>query len=187
MIIQYFGEGCFRLQSGDTVLLVDPVNNRQKADVVLSTLTSTALPDVGQNEIRFPGEYEMKGIEVWGFPVAAESTEKFLKTIYLVHWEGMSFVFLGHLSKGMEPEALEKMSESDVLFFPFDGEHFLTAEAAAKLVKQLGPHVAIPSFSKNPSEILKAFGQKIAPQEKLVFKKKDLAADQDKIVILETS
>lgn len=187
MIVNYFGDRCFRLQSGDFSLLVDPNNNRLKADVVLKTLSGTAAPDAAPHEIVFPGEYEIKGLEVQGWPVAGESTEKFLKSVFMVRWEDINFLFLGHLSKLPDPELMEKIAGVDVMFFPLDGDHFLSNDAAAKLVKQLEPHLAIPSFSKSPSEILKIFGQKGDAQEKLVFKKKDILAEQDKIVVLKTS
>ena len=41
MVITYYGNGAFRLQSGDTVLLLNPENNRLKADVTLRTLAGT--------------------------------------------------------------------------------------------------------------------------------------------------
>ena len=40
MVINYFGNGCFRLQSGETSVLVNPDNNRLKADVTLKTLVA---------------------------------------------------------------------------------------------------------------------------------------------------
>lgn len=187
MVVNYFGDGCFRLQSGDTSLLIDPNNNRLKADVVLKTLTSTDISAVAVNEVAFPGEYEIKDIQIQGWPVPKESTEKFVKTVYLVSWEDMNFVFLGHLSNGLEPEILEEFGESDILFAPVGGGHFLSAEAAAKLAKKLEPSAVIPSFSKNPNEFLKAIGQKAEPQEKFVFKKKDLDGLKTKAVILKSA
>src|SRR5581483_7308820 len=103
MVINYFGNGCFRLQSGETSILLDPENNRLKADVVLKTLTATENPIpeelAGSVVISFPGEYEAKEIEIIGFGIPAESGEKFLKTAYSILWEGMKIVALGHLSK----------------------------------------------------------------------------------------
>lgn len=194
MIINYFGDGCFRLQSGDTSLLVDPNNNRLKADVTLKTLT---LPDAhstdsGQaespaiNEVSFPGEYEFKDIHIQGWPVAKESTDKFLKTVYLVRWEDMGFVFLGHASGNLEPEIVEELSEQDVLFIPV-GEHFFSEEAAAKFSKKLEPAVVIPGFSKKADSFAKELGQKAEIQEKFVFKKKDLENLKNKAVILKSS
>ncbi len=58
MILSYYGEGFFRLQSGDTVLVVDPTNNGQTADVMLRTEIGTDFERPPEGEIVFPGEYE---------------------------------------------------------------------------------------------------------------------------------
>jgi L-ascorbate metabolism protein UlaG (beta-lactamase superfamily) len=194
MIINYFGNGCFRLQSGDTSVLVNPENNRLKADVTLKTLTATeVIPTMGEVDraeeitISFPGEYEEKEIEILGFPVVEESTEKFLKTTYAVLWEGMKFVFLGHLSKPMDATLMEEFSEPDVLFLPVGGGHFLEPEVAAKIAKQLEARIVIPSFYKDPAEFLKAFGKKAEEADKFVFKQKDIVADKGRVVILKAS
>lgn len=188
MVINYFGGGAFKLQSGETSLLVDPESNRLKADVVLKTLAPAQfLADeaTAQNEISFPGEYEIKGIEVLGLPVPEESSEKFVKTAYLVKWEEMKFAILGHISKPLSPGLLEKLDDPDIVLLPVGGGHFLEPEVAAKLVKQLEPAVAIPAFYKSPADFLKAMGQKVGAEEKFVFKKKDLAEEKNRIVVLE--
>ena len=188
MVINYFGGGAFRLQSGETSLLVDPENNRLKADVILRTLAPADFHlshDLEQSEISFPGEYEVKGIEISGIELAEESGQKFLKTVYMAEWEKMKFVFLGHLSKMLPADIVEKLGEPDVLFLPVGGGHFLSAEAAAKLAKQLEPSVIFPMFHKTPGDFLKAMGQKAQPEEKFVFKKKDIADQKNKVVILE--
>lgn len=194
MVINYFGNGCFRLQSGDTSVLVNPENNRLKADVTLKTLTATAVDaSAADGEkadglvVSFPGEYEEKEIEIVGFPIAEESTEKFLKTAYAVSWEGMKFVFLGHLSKPMDATLMEEFSEPDVLFLPAGGGHFLEPEVAAKIAKQLEARIVIPSFYKDPAEFVKASGKKAEEMEKFVFKQKDILADRGRVIILQTS
>lgn len=185
MVIHYFGDGCFRLQSGDVSCLIDPNNNRLKADVVLKTTAPTNAESIDSHEISFPGEYEVKGLEIQGVPVEAESSAKILKTMYVVRWDDISFVFLGHISAALQPDQLEKLGEPDVLFLPIDGEKFLSPDQASKLVKQLSPHFVIPSFTKNPSVLYKALGQNPKPQEKLIFKKKDLTHAQPQVVLLE--
>ena len=191
MVINYFGNGCFRLQSGDTSVLVNPENNRLKADVTLKTLTATDTDTTAEPTdeivISFPGEYEEKEIEILGFPVAEESTEKFLKTTYAVLWEGMKFVFLGHLSKPMDATLMEGFADPDVLFLPVGGGHFLEPEVAAKIAKQLEARIVIPSFYKDPGEFLKAAGKKGEEMDKFVFKQKDIATDKGRVVILKTS
>jgi L-ascorbate metabolism protein UlaG (beta-lactamase superfamily) len=194
MVINYFGNGCFRLQSGETSILVNPENNRLKADVTLRTITGTQATDVAESiessdgtVIAFPGEYEAKDIEILGFPVPAESAEKFLKTTYAVLWEGMKFVFLGHLSTPLDATLLEEFSEPDVLFLPVGGGHFLEPEVAAKIVKQLEAKIVIPSFYKDPAAFLKALGTKGESMEKLVFKQKDIASDKGRAIILKAA
>lgn len=186
MIINYFGDGCFRLQSGETSLLVDPNSNRLKADITLKTLTLPDAEPPAGNDVSFPGEYEFKDIHIQGWTIKAESTEKFLKTIYLVTWEDMGFVFLGHASGNLEPEIVEELSEQDVLFIPI-GEHFFSDEAAAKLSKKLEPSVVIPSFYKKPDSLAKELDQKAEIQDKFVFKKKDIENLKNKAVILKSA
>ncbi len=193
MVLNYFGNGCFRLQSGDTSVLIDPENNRLKADLTLRTLVPAADPlapaaasAAGADEatISFAGEYEIKGIEVLGFPVAGESTERFVKTAYAAQWEGMKFVFLGHLSKPMDAALMEEFSDPDVLVLPVGGGHFLEPEVAAKIAKQLEARVIVPSFYKNPDEFLKALGKKAEKTDKFVFRQKDIAGDKGRPVVL---
>lgn len=193
MVINYFGNGCFRLQSGETSVLVNPENNRLKADVTLKTLVSTSAGDAaaitGTDDgagltIAFPGEYEEKEIEILGFPVAGESTEKFLKTAYCLFWEEMKFVFLGHLSQPIDATLLEEFADPDVLFLPVGGGHFLEPEIAAKIAKQLEAKVVIPSFYKDPAAFLKALGTKGEALDKFVFKQKDIAGGKGRAIVL---
>ena len=187
MILSYFGDGGFRLQSGDLSLLVDPPNNRLRADVVLRTLVSvdTTVPVAG--EVTFPGEYEIRGIEVSGVGVAEESTEKYLKQVYLVRWDDMSFAFLGHLKNVPATEILEGLNDPNILFLPVGGGHFMSPQDAAKVAKKIEPNLIVPAFYKTPTDFLKAMGQKGREEEKLVFKKKDLTEENGKVVVLTMS
>lgn len=187
MVITHFGNGCFRLQSGETSILLNPDNNRLKADVILRTLVSAAEPlidGLDQATVLFPGEYEIKGIEITGYQIPSESTEKFVKTAYVVLWEEMKFVFLGHLSKPIDASLMEEFSEPDVLIVPAAGGHFLEPEVASKIAKQLEATVVIPSFVKSPVDFLKALGKKAEPMDKFVFKKKDLVGEKERPVVL---
>ncbi|HEX4104404.1 MAG TPA: MBL fold metallo-hydrolase [Candidatus Paceibacterota bacterium] len=197
MVVNYFGNGAFRLQSGDTSILLDPENNRLKADVTLRTLVSAENPlaadggagstSDGATAIAFPGEYEVKGIEIIGFPVAGESTEKFVKTVYAVNWEDMKFVFLGHLSKPLDANVMEELADPDVLVLPVGGGHFLEPEVAAKIAKQLEARIVLPSFAKSADTFVKALGKKAETVDKFVFKKKDIETDKGRAVVIKES
>jgi len=182
MVITYYGEGCFRLQSGETSLLVDPSTNRLKADLVLQTL-APAEGEMEAEKISFAGEYESKGIEVQGVEVSEESTPKFVKTVFGVKFEDIQFLFLGHLSKIPDAKLFERLGEPDVVFIPVGSEHFLSPEDAAKLVRQFEPSIIVPSFYKDPDKFLKLLGQKGESEEKIVFKKKDLTGNQRVVVL----
>lgn len=193
MVLSYFGNGCFRLQSGDTSILLNPENNRLKADVTLRTLVTAENPageeasNGDTSTVSFPGEYEIKGIEILGFPVVGESTEKFLKTVYAVYWEDMKFVFLGHLSKPIDATLMEELLEPDLLVLPTGGGHFLEPEVAAKIAKQLEARIIVPSFYKNPDTFLKELGKKAETIDKFVFKQKDIATDKGRPIVLKES
>ena len=113
-------------------------------------------------------------------------TKKFVKTAYVVLWEDMKFVFLGHLSKPIDASLMEEFSEPDVLIVPSGGGHFLDPEVAAKIAKQLEATVVIPSFVKSPAEFLKALGKKAETMDKFVSEK-DLVGEKERPVILADS
>lgn len=184
MVIQYFGDECFRLQSGDLSVLVNPTSNRLKGDIVLKTLASPDdLPEPG--EFIFPGEYESKDIEIEGFQLSAESDGKQIKTVFLVRFEDMEFVFLGHLGQPLTEDWIDNISEPDFLFIPTGDSQFIPAAEGAKLAKKLEPAFIIPSYRKNPDDFMKAMGSKADPQEKLVIKKKEIGEKKDQVVVLE--
>jgi hypothetical protein len=208
MVISFYGEGCFKIstrggsakggQSGDLAILTDPFESssglappRFKADIVLKTLTPLPIAQYStlatQHFISGPGEYDLKGVKIFGLGLEKESSDKYIKTAYLAEVEDLKLCFLGHLSEAPQPEIAEQLEEIDILFIPAGGKPFISQEAAVRLIKQIEPKIAIPSFFKLPglkrqASDLKNFleeanhkraGEK---QEKLTIKKKDAAA-----------
>ncbi len=186
MVITYLGEGCFRLQSGETSLLVDPAGNRLKADVTLRTTINPQEILTGSDLVAFAGEYEIKGIEIEGIEVSEESTAKLVKTAYKVTWEDITIGILGSISNPPETKILEKLGEPDVLILPVEEDHFLEPEAAGTLTRQFEPAVVIPSaYSKKSLEAFaKTLGQPATVEDRFTFKKKDLAPNAMKLIVL---
>ena len=197
MIINWYGEGCFKIQTEGAVILTDvfeskigPTPPRLKPDILLKTIA--ALPPSGEfseereaetRVIDCPGEYEVSGIYIEGLPLFGESTREFSKTVYVVESEGLRLCFLGHLSEMPDPAIMEKIEEIDLLFIPAGGKPFLSQESAAKLIRQIEPKIAVPSFYKIPGlkrdcaslkDFLKEAGAESEESEKLSVKKKDL-------------
>lgn len=193
MVISWYGEGCYKIQEGDFVILTDPdisqsglTAPRLKANLVLKTLTSFPGEDMPGDSflIAGAGEYDVSGISVIGLPLSNESGEKFLKTIYSVKAFGLTLCFLGHISEAPEPAIFERLTNIDILFFPGGGDPFLDQKGAVKIIRDLEPKMAIPGFYKIPGlkrragdlkEFLELFNHgKVEPQEKIMVKKKEL-------------
>lgn len=182
MIITYFGDQCFRVESGAVGILVDPTNNRLKADIILRTSSpADAIPETA-TEISFGGEYEIGGIEIRGWQLE-ESTAKELKTVYSVAWEGVHLLFPGTIKEPLSSDVIDQVGEVDVLFVPTGGDS-LSPEVAVSLIKKIDPKFIIPYGSKAGSDFLKKLGQSAEPQEKLVFKKKELGETEQKVILL---
>ncbi len=202
MIINWYGEGCFKIQTGGITLLSDPFESatgltpaRGKNEIVLKTLTSwpTKNEELEGQIIRGAGEYEIQKVLVSGFSLPAESADSFFKTAYKVIAEDITLGFLGHLSEGLSPEAVEKLKDSDILFLPAGGKPFIGAEAAAKLVKQLNPKIIVASFFKTPglkrtSSDWKDFSDELdlKPEvlEKLTVRKKEITEQKGKKLVV---
>jgi L-ascorbate metabolism protein UlaG (beta-lactamase superfamily) len=201
MVINWYGEGCFKVQTGGLTILSDPFDAstgltppRFKADLVLKTLVSYPVPYQGTREetvtLEGAGEYEVKGIEVWGSHIEPSARE--LKTVYLVKTEELSLGFLGHIAKLPSLEIIEALGNVDILFIPANGTPYLEPEPAAKLIKQLAPKIVVTSFIKVPGlkrkagdakDFLTELGLKADPQEKLTIKKKELPGSTHAVVL----
>jgi L-ascorbate metabolism protein UlaG (beta-lactamase superfamily) len=130
-----------------------------------------------------PGEYEVKGIEITGYQMQKESTKDTIKSVFLIKVEDLRLGFLGYIAETPDADALERLGEVDVLFVPAGGAPYLSAEQAAKLVKQINPKIVVATLFKIPKlarkagdvkEFLSELELKAEPQEKLVVKQKDL-------------
>ena len=195
MIISFYGEGCFKIQSGELVILTDPPAKesgldapRFKFDLLLKTLSVFPPETKNHYELNGPGEYNFKigdkEIDIEGLFLKKESTDKFIKTIYLVQLEEIKLCFLGHLSEELPPEIIEKLEQVDILFIPAGGKPFIDQKKAINLIKQIEPSIVIPSFYKlanlkRPADdlkkFLKEFNHDATSEEKLSIKKKDLS------------
>ncbi len=194
------------MQTGGLTLLTDPFESstgltppRGRNDIVLKTLTPWPIKEEAPEgqAVLGGGEYEIQGIAVRGFPVAKESSEKFFKTVYKVVAEDIKLGFLGHLSEELQPEAMQNLKDDvDILFIPAGGKPFVQPEAAAKIIKQLGPKIVVASFFKTPglkraSSDWKAFadeiGQKPEVMEKLSVRRKEVSEQKGmKLIVLKT-
>lgn len=212
MTINWYGEGCFKIVENGVTITTDPVESftglsapRFKTDVIVKTMMNPLSEEdakpIAANEsasggetivIAGPGEYEVKGIQITGWPLMKSSGKDTLRSIFRIKTDDMTVGLLGHLAEFNEPEILEELGDVDVLIIPGGGEPFIKQEAAAKLVRQIEPRVVIPSFFKvtglkrksdDQTEFLKELGMKAEPAEKFSAKRKELGEKMQLVVL----
>lgn len=62
--------------------------------------------------IRAPGEYEVGGVEINGYPAGGENT------FFIINIDGIKVVFLGDLEEALSDKRIEKVDSVDVLLAP---------------------------------------------------------------------
>ena len=208
MIITWYGQSCFKIQSSELVIVIDPFSKdigltppRFRADIALVTHQHSDhnnLDSITGNPftIASPGEYEAKGAYIHGiqtFHDAKKGQERGLNTIYVIEVEGIRILHLGDFGEADVSNAafLEQIGEIDILLIPVGGTYTIDGEQAAKLSKEIEPSYCIPMHYNVPglkvsladnTQFLKEMGiRSIEPQDKLTIKKKDIVRDEKTI------
>jgi L-ascorbate metabolism protein UlaG (beta-lactamase superfamily) len=207
MIITYHGMEAFRMQFGDTILAFNPPSKNSKlkgsrfgADIALISLNHNDMNGaeqigIGDRQpvvVRGPGEYEIKGIFIKGFPSTSHyGGESLINTIYTVEIEGMHICFLGAVDTvELGNDLREALENIDILVLPVAGDGVLTPAEAAKLAVQIEPAIVIPMhWGEGMTPALKTFlkesgAEDTKPVDKLTVKKKDLEGKQGEVVVL---
>lgn len=205
MQIQYFGLSSFKITTKEATIITDPFHKdtgltppRGAADILMlaeknNKIYSAQTGISGQHfDITDPGDYDLKGVSISGFPLKQEG--KYI-TIYIIESEDIRILNLTHISDwNMKEEEVENLGEIDVLILPVGGNTVLSASQAAKVVNELEPKIVIPSHFKMKDLIfdldalekfIKEMGGKKEEMDKLTVKKKDLQEEGTKVVVLE--
>ena len=205
MVISWYGQSCFKIQSGELVLVSDPYHKdigltppRFKADILVVTHEHMdhnnieTIPE-GAFVIKGPGEYEVKNVAITGiatFHDDKKGKERGPNTCYVIEMEDIKIGHLGDFGEAeMRPETLEALGEIDILLIPVGGTYTIDAEIAAVVVNAIEPKIVIPMHYAIPgikvklegvSMFLKEMGVKNGEaMDRLTIKKKDLA-DENK-------
>lgn len=218
MVISYLGAEAFKIQFGEITIAYNPVSKESKLDSSLKSasfgsdivLVSTNHPDMNGVEnasrgdrapfvITGPGEYEIKGVFIHGYPSISKygtkgETDR-INTIYTVTLENMNLCFLGALgSTDLSAEVVEELGQIDILFTPIGGDGVLTPAEANKMAVSLEPKIIVPMHyglggdKKALESFLKEAGED-DPQkhDKLTVKLKDLEGKEGDVVVINQS
>ena len=211
MIITYYGHSCFQIQHGDLIIVTDPFSPeigltppRSRADIVTVshqhydhnyTDCISGQPFI----IQWPGEYEVKGIFIYGLESFHDNQQGEIRgrnTIFTFEVDKIKIAHLGDFGQdNLNDQQIEKLSNVDVLLIPVGGEYTIDGEKAAKITNQLEPKIVIPMHYKvpnlkinldGPEKFIKEIGLEAEKTQKLTIKAKDLnSIEGTKLVIME--
>jgi L-ascorbate metabolism protein UlaG (beta-lactamase superfamily) len=180
MEITYLGHSCFKLKNKQGVVIIDPYSEktgptlgRQTADVVVSSHAHddhSAVERIkGSSEgeqpiiITHPGEYEVKGISIFGIEAYHDNQEGKVRgedIIFVMVMDNVSVCHLGDLGQEkLSEEQIERIGEVDVLLCPVGGHYTLDAKGAIAVMNQLEPKIFVPMHYRTPRHNLELFGQ----------------------------
>jgi len=159
MIITWHGHSCFAVKD-DVTIVMDPHDGKSigikqpmlKADIVLVSHdhfdhNCTRIVKGDFTVIKEPGDRKEKNIAITGIQ-AFHDTELGGKrgkdVIFKFEIGGVRFCHCGDLGHLLSDEQLKRIGKVDVLFIPVGGVFTINAAEAHRLIKQIGPKVAVP-------------------------------------------
>lgn len=206
MVITYFGGQFVKLSLGDTVIAFNPFGKGSQYKQVrfgaAIGIVSVNHPDYnGVDQLSYgektpfiisgPGEYEVGGIHVSGFPSKPFGKNGLLNTIYTLTLDGIRICFLGALSSAeISPDTLEGIGEVDLVFVPIAGGEYVSPADANKVAVSLDAKLIIPTMIDGPKDrnlavfLKEADAQDVKPVDKLTIKKKDIETFEGEVAVL---
>jgi L-ascorbate metabolism protein UlaG (beta-lactamase superfamily) len=210
--VTWHGLSCFRLRGRSASAVTDPFAPsigmklpKLEADVVTVShghpnhSNVDAVATKNAFVVDGPGEYEVKGITVFGirsFHDGVEGAEEGANTIYVLEIDDVRICHLGDLGHSLDDETVEAIGTPvDVLLVPVGGGKALTAEKAAEVVRAIEPrwvvpmHYRLPGFKADLEGVetfLKEMGvTEVAPQGKLIVQYSGSGEGDTKVFLLE--
>lgn len=214
MEISWLGYSAFRIRTRDGFVVQDPYSGkalglpsfpRTTADIVTVSHDHSGHNNVDAVKgepyvIRGPGEYEVKGMFVFGVPTYHDGKKGSIhgsNTVYVLGAEDMRVCHLGDLGHIPNQSQAEAIGPVDVLFVPVGDGAALNATQAVEVINLLDPRLVIPMHYCLDGEdvkldkldkFLKAMGmeeKEASHQETLKVTKRDLSSEGTHVVILE--
>jgi len=156
--ITWLGHGCFRLRGKNAAAVTDPYppSLGLKLPKLEANLVTVSHPHENHAYVQAvrdafviegPGEYEVAGITVTGFPTfhdAERGAQRGANTVYVIEVDDVRVCHLGDLGHKLNEDHLDEIGTIDVLLAPAGGRTSIDAEAAAAVVRQIEPRVVVP-------------------------------------------
>ncbi len=201
MHISWHGLSCIKIQSQDTILVINPYQNSFGVVMPKFKVNIAASTDPGNDQtnntsslqgepfyIHTAGEYEVSGMFITGVQYNGG------RVMYLIESEGITLAHLGTVSTELTDEQLEKLEGVDVLFLPLTCE---SGHSCSRMVSQIEPRLIIPVQYKTGKftadlaplgSFAKEMGVKDTNgEDKIILKLKDLPVEETQVKILNTA
>ena len=214
MDIIFLGHSSFKLKGKDASVVTDPFDPQMvglKYSGVEGEIVTISHDHRDHNQanlvkgvkkvINGPGEYEIMGVSILGFPSFHDDkngAERGKNTIYVFEIDELRIAHLGDLGHELAEALVGELGDIDILLLPVGGTFTIGPEIAAKVVQAIEPSIVIPMHYQTPGlnaqgfakltgvqEFLKALGLSVECLPKLSIKKEDITEEMQKVVVLE--
>ncbi len=162
--ITWFGHSSFKIRGKDASIVTDPFDSdvvglkfpKVTTDIVTISHNhpdhnNVARIDGSPKIVSGPGEYEIKGVSIFGIPTFHDDKkgiERGSNTVYVISIDKITVCHLGDLGHGLSSEQVGEIGSVDVLLVPVGGTYTLDSAHASEVVSALEPKVVIPMHYK---------------------------------------
>ena len=201
MELTYIGLSCLRLRGRDVEVVIDPLPQglaravKLSPDIVVRTegTTDPALlrpHPGGPQEVAGPGEYELRGVSVYGLAAGGGTT------LMRVEVDDVRVASLGRLGRHLTEAEVDALGHVDVLAVPVGGGDGMSATEATRLVNAVEPAIVVPvryAVAGLPGDYegVDRFAREMglaegwAPQARLTLTGSSGSSDETRVVILD--
>lgn len=210
MHISWHGQSCFKIQGKDATLITDPPNKKvgikspsTKADIVTISHNHLSHNNIdkikeGPEIINTPGEYNVKGVNVYGiasFHDKKEGEKLGPNNIFVVEMDKIKICHLGDLGHKLTNEQVEMIDGIDILMIPVGETNLIDIKEVVEIINSIEPKIIIPMHYdikglQNKLSPLSKFCKEMSLKSnkalpKLSIKYKNLPTTETEIKILE--
>jgi len=178
MEIVYLGHSSFKIRGKTATVITDPFSSqatgfkfpKTEADIVTishrhedhnNIQAVTGNPFV----VSGPGEYEIKGVSIFGFPSLHAVGRKEENTIYLLETENLRLCHLGDLGVLPDAKGVEEIIGVDILMIPVGGVYTIGPREATEVINKIAPLIVLPMHFKAPHINESQFGRLATVEE----------------------
>ncbi|MBI5613600.1 MBL fold metallo-hydrolase [Candidatus Gottesmanbacteria bacterium] len=173
MDITYLGHSSFKLKGKSAILVTDPYGEEvgfkfpKKVEASIVTVShdhkdhsAISLVEGTPYVVSGPGEYEISGVGVLGFPTYHDKEKGALKgknTMYRIEMDGLVIVHLGDLGHTLSSSDVDALGSVDILCIAV-GATALSLEEVQTCITEIDPSIVLPMHYNTPSHNQKIFG-----------------------------